>query len=1228
LKETEKRVITDITGTTITVDQPFEFKHTTKTVSVDDGKDVQLSGEVGLLSKNVRIVGNDYPDIDEEQFGGRVIVGTFMQDGITYTGYGRFENVEFATAGQDGWYDYFDPRYAVAFLDTGDTIESGEPNVEESYVKKCSFNYVYNSAIGVFGSNNIPIEDNVIYRFINDGIFVESMNTKINNNLVAMGEAVARIKMQSLSTFFYGCINIVRAGNTTLYGNVMAGCAQAGIFTMGAPCEGDLQMDNNEVHTSMHGIHMNSYGVTGPESGCVQLANFNIWKNYDYGVYTKSDSSIEITNIVAIDNGVGFLPYGWGPSSDSHLFEEKYMSFSNSQIVGASDGYDCSEEDTKPDVLTAPGEKKRKWPGRGQWVNGKKLHHVGMLWPIFQAKYFKMKFPWHVGVVSAEGTNPALRGIVHVKDVTFSNFGTSCGAEDIVFRTNPGDDDMNWPINATNIKYRSVEQTNKIYIDEPIASKISPADCTDFDCDGLKKAMIMDTDGSVVGDSSPGTIIPDSAFEWDGNPARGLGYYRVPKPMITTLSGDKIAYEDKMPNTGIYRDSTCTYNDVWRAYKCSGIQHRIMIIESMDRDTKIRRLSPMAVLANPGSDGYIDLVNGPQDHSCCSGYTCAERLSTLFSMVATGIEYEIMFSSIPPQNFRLHLLHNDGGEAVRLKIWFPKQQRLDIYVDGTFISPNNIDTTKEAYNLLPPDDSFIPALNERNGANYFDPISGHLYVNLKGPSTIDIKTQPVVVLKMGMAVPIENFFEENVIGNIAGLLGIDPSNIRITNIVREGSVRYKRSTETITSMEFEIGPPPLAELENFVPEEYTYTTPPGEVTVNPLYTTTPATTSSTTPWVPPENYLSFDQLQEVQAKLANEFQTGNLGTALNLEVTGLQMEEPVAPPKEPPAYTSPEERAEVLPITWAEQAALNDTELLEIYSEVTLDVPDSIKLTQELMDVKEMQVINPAPAVYVATSSGKMIANLGDDSDPWQCTASILSGPGGKLIGTVTVPFEKGVAVFDNLHIDMGGSDYVMKFEITYPENSLTPAESQPFEIAGRPLGLEYTDAEVLVPEKLNFTIMPTIWDEALSAAAESGVLTDLTWECSISLLAGDNAGVLTGTLTKTIAPGENAAVFDDLSIDAPGIDYRVATECSSPNYEMGSVVKISPPFSVHDYPETGMMKNSAIDFMFTGTYDKIMNVIAAFESSVVECKNCPTSQSRAAVDMAAIKKVKYPTGI
>ena len=1124
LKETERKSITAISGTTITIDSALEFTHISETTTLEDGNVINMRGDVGLLTKNVRIVGNDYAEMDEQQFGARVLVGSFEQNGIVYTGAARFSNVEFAMAGQEGWHDNYDPRYALAYLDTGDSIDSnGTPKAFESYVKKCSFNYIFNTAIGLFGSNNIPVEDNVIYRFINDGILDQSVGNRINRNLVTMGESYARNKMQDFNIYFYGCINVIKATNTSLNNNVVAGCAQGGISTKGSPCENNFLMSGNEAHTSMHGMHINSFGVSRPHSGCVRFSNFYTWKNYDFGVYMKSESSVILNEITVVDNGAGILPYIYGPSADQHKFEDKFVTLENSYVVAVSDNYNCADETPFPDVFQAKMERARRYSGRYAKTANGNSHHTGVVWPVFQSAYGELDHPWYKPTKSATGSNPALRGIMHLSNVTFANFGQNCNGNDIVFRTNYGEDDVNWPINATDIKYLSVAEANKIYLDVPNAAKINPSDCTDFDCDGMKKALIFDNDGSLFGDSISGKIIPDSAFEWDGNPARGLGYYRVPKTMITEVNGNKIDYADKMPNTGIYRDSSCVYNPVWRAYKCNGIQHRLMIIESMDRDTKIRRLSPVAVLANPGPNGYIDLVNGPQDFSCCSGYICAERLSTFFTMVATGIEHEIQFSSVPPQNLRIHLLHNDGGAAARVKLWFPVQQRLDIYVDGRFISPNNIDTTKDKYALHPPADEYIPDFAETNGANFFDPRTGHLYLNVKGPSTIDIKTQPVVVLKLGMTVDIENFFEENVIENIAGLLGIDPKNIRVTNIVREGSTGKKRSTgEIIKSVEFEIAPPPQETLENFTPQEYTYTTTPGPYTVDPAYSTT-STTTTTTSWIPPTNFLTYQDLQEIQVKLANTFQTGNLNTVLNLTLTSLTMEEPIAPPNEPPPYTSPEERATVTELTYAEQSALNNTEQLKLYEEVVYDIPDNLRISVQPEEVKEMQVMDRPFSIYVATSAGRIVSALGDESDPWMCTVSVLSGPGGSVLGDLTVPFIKGIATFDDLHVDSAGSGYILNFAVSYPVSTIVQAvDSLAFDVAGRPLGLQFTYDVGLVAQNTSFSIMPDIWDEALDMVADASVLAAFEWECSAVLNQNGNTGVLSGTQDIIVPAGKD----------------------------------------------------------------------------------------------------------
>ena len=86
-------------------------------------------------------------------------------------------------------------------------------------------------------------------------------------------------------------------------------------------------------------------------------------------------------------------------------------------------------------------------------------------------------------------------------------------------------------------------------------SKINSADCVDMECDGMKKALFKDLDGTFLG--HVGAVIPESEFEWDENPSRGLGDYRIPKEMVTDSDGNRIPYEDIAPEKGITRKLLC-----------------------------------------------------------------------------------------------------------------------------------------------------------------------------------------------------------------------------------------------------------------------------------------------------------------------------------------------------------------------------------------------------------------------------------------------------------------------------------------------------------------------------------------------------------------------------------------------------------------------------------------------------------------------------------------------
>ncbi len=70
-----------------------------------------------------------------------------------------------------------------------------------------------------------------------------------------------------------------------------------------------------------------------------------------------------------------------------------------------------------------------------------------------------------------------------------------------------------------------------------------------MECDGMKKVLIKDLDGTFFA-SGVGDVISQSAFEWDGDPARGLGDYRIPKTLLTYLNGSRIPINTIAPNKG------------------------------------------------------------------------------------------------------------------------------------------------------------------------------------------------------------------------------------------------------------------------------------------------------------------------------------------------------------------------------------------------------------------------------------------------------------------------------------------------------------------------------------------------------------------------------------------------------------------------------------------------------------------------------------------------------
>uniref|UniRef100_A0A667XGZ1 PKHD1 like 1, tandem duplicate 2 n=1 Tax=Myripristis murdjan TaxID=586833 RepID=A0A667XGZ1_9TELE len=810
--ETETRQITAVSGNalTLTLNQPLIHTHVGETHSVPGTtRSYTLAADVGLLTRNIKIIGQSYADLLEESFGARLLVGTYSWAGIDYRGTAQIRNVEFYRSGQEGWTDYTDPRYSVAFLNLG------EVSGNDSYVQGCAFHHGFSPAIGVFGTDGLNVDDNVIFRTVGEAIRVWGNKVAVRRNLVTLSlwPGSYQDREEDFNFDWNAAVEVNEGTNVVLQHNIVAGYERVAYRIDGEPCPAGLENPislrarwaDNEAHGGLYGVYLNKDGLPG----CTLVQGFTVWRSFDYGIYFQTVSDVIVANVTLVDNGMGIMPLIFAPPSLSHAFADKTAHIQNALIVGSSPNFNCSDSLSTSDfnLQISDGHRAPRPPNGGR---------SGICWPTFASSHNNAPVKVH----HLNNNYNAIKGLMKVVDTTFVNFRNVCSSQtNVMFITNPINEDLQHPVHVARLT--SVDSTDgaKVFIHRPDVSKANPADCVDMDCDAKKKSLLKDLDGSFLG--AVGAVVPQSEFEWGGDPRRGLGDYRIPKVMLTFPNGSRIPVDQIAPHKGVIREN-CTYVFPWQSYRCFGLNYRMLVIESLDSDTETRRLSPVAVLGQ----GFVDLINGPQDHGWCSGYTCQKRVSLFHSIVATNQAFDVFFTSVTPQKLRLMILNADPSESVLVSVFYSKPQRLDVYVDNNLVAPTNADWNADNsdYTLKEPmfPGQYVPQLNSSLGTNYFDQDYKMLKVLVRGSTPVEIRTSPVLVIAFQLpAMTEEEFFGDSLIQNLATFLKVPANMIRITKIVREDGGARRRKRSTGLSVEVEIKKPPVQQTTNTTNEDFT-----------------------------------------------------------------------------------------------------------------------------------------------------------------------------------------------------------------------------------------------------------------------------------------------------------------------------------------------------------------------------------------------------------------------
>jgi hypothetical protein len=145
-RQAEKRLITAISGNRITLDKPLTYMHYGQIASGVDQR-----GEVGLLSRNIRIQASD--DAEKSYLGGHIMAMPGSQV--------RVSGVELFRMGQHLKL----ARYPMHWHLVGEG--------QGQYIQNSAIHDTYSRCVTVHGTNNVRVENNVTFNTVGHCFFLE-----------------------------------------------------------------------------------------------------------------------------------------------------------------------------------------------------------------------------------------------------------------------------------------------------------------------------------------------------------------------------------------------------------------------------------------------------------------------------------------------------------------------------------------------------------------------------------------------------------------------------------------------------------------------------------------------------------------------------------------------------------------------------------------------------------------------------------------------------------------------------------------------------------------------------------------------------------------------------------------------------------------------------------------------------------------------------------------------
>eukprot|EP00638_Chattonella_subsalsa_P015791 CAMPEP_0117829880 /NCGR_PEP_ID=MMETSP0949-20121206/8130_1 /TAXON_ID=44440 /ORGANISM="Chattonella subsalsa, Strain CCMP2191" /LENGTH=3868 /DNA_ID=CAMNT_0005670717 /DNA_START=230 /DNA_END=11837 /DNA_ORIENTATION=- len=713
-------------GKIIELKRALEYDHLAETIDLED-ESIKFASAVGMLSRNIKIRGAAGQG---ERYGASVyVIDASNPDGsIVRAGKVHLENVEFRDTGK-----HLSEHSSLTFKYAYNHVHP------EQLVRGCAFSNSSNYGIRLMDTDNVIIENNTLHNTFRVGIDIDdnSQNAVIRSNLIA-GTLFSEDDPDGYILPRSG-IHTESAPAEMSY-NVIGGSFDAGITFYPSEC-GTSVIHHNEVHSAKIGAFILW------ASGCREFISFKAWKISDIGVVSvdQTASNLTLTDIIIADSHIGvslnFLPPG-KIDVTSHI--------TDSVFIGTSALSDCQNS---MECRAATGGDNRGL-ACGSVLGNDNIRRVGIMTPQFTRVgktchtdagcqvpdgrpinmiSLQCSMPWENRFSIGLGTRFAE---LHITDVTFYGYkggnGSDCGMDSHALINNPSQTDFTPPIFMSGISWQNMADKGKFLLNHKNAHTQSMLGLQYND--GIDMIVVQDLDGTAL------------------NSVAG-GFFTT-----NLLLAAEYPYCEGVPE--------------WGGYWCdNSMTLRAAMFESLDSDRGSRRIGPVKITRENGvAANRTYWTAGPIDEMCkidmhFSQYQFYFQANTSNTMYCTGTN---------PSNMRFKWFSSDPSESVLLKIWTNKPDGVNVFLGDTYVESSD---TK-------------PTLADPAGTNAFDPQAMFIYLTMRGgeEQTYTVRRTPVVQVTFHLAVSSIEFFDEDLlISNLALLLDIDSSRIKVVD-VRIGSV--------------------------------------------------------------------------------------------------------------------------------------------------------------------------------------------------------------------------------------------------------------------------------------------------------------------------------------------------------------------------------------------------------------------------------------------------------